>query len=170
MVIEPATPADFPILEAMLLEAFYWDPQAARPTLAAARANPAFRGLLAGWGRAGDVALVARQAGAALGAAWFRLWTAAEHSYGFLDEDTPELGLAVIASARGQGIGRALLRQLCAQAAEAGYPALSLSVDPANTAAHRLYEAAGFRPAGPDAKGGTSLTLRRALGGVSSAP
>lgn len=54
------------------------------------------------------------------------------------------LDIAVLSSHRGQGIGRAVLADLCAQAAAAAVP-LRLTVWHANTAAHRFYARLGFR-------------------------
>jgi RimJ/RimL family protein N-acetyltransferase len=48
--------------------------------------------------------------------------------------------------ARGRGHGRALVRQVQAQAREAGRQAVTLSVDPLNQQALRLYLALGFEP------------------------
>lgn len=159
MTIREATVLELPYLEEMLYEAFFWSGEAGRLPLVEARRRPEFAGLLADWGRAGDIALVAEAAGVLAGAVWCRLWTTEEHSYGFVDDETPELGLGVAKPFRGQGVGRSLLRSLCARAAEAPYPALSLSVAPANPA-RRLYESEGFRKVG---EAGTSWTMLRAL-------
>lgn len=160
MEIRRGTPGDLPFLEAMLFEAFFWDPALRRPDLAAFREGEEFRKLLAGWGRPGDLAVVAEDGATKLGAAWYRLWTDAHHSYGFVDARTPELALGVAAPARRRGVGRALLRALVTAARAEGHPALSLSVAPQN-AARRLYESEGFRRVGAS---GTSWTLRRELG------
>lgn len=154
---------DLSFLEEMHFEALFWDPGAARPTLAAVREDAEFAKLLAGWWRAGDRFLIAQENGAKAGAAWFRLWTRDVHSYGFVDSQTPELGLAVKRTHRSRGIGRSLLRALIRLAREDGFPALSLSVSPSNHARH-LYESEGFRKIG---ESGTSWTLVLKLqGGV----
>jgi ribosomal protein S18 acetylase RimI-like enzyme len=57
---------------------------------------------------------------------------AGNSSYGFVDEATPELGIAVAAGLRGHGIGRSLLRALIEAAARDAHPGISLSVAPAN--------------------------------------
>ena len=150
---------DLPFLEQMLFEAFFWNPQQTRPKLRQFVQNPEFRKLLADWGRAGDQAVIAEEEGASTGAAWYRFWTAENHSYGFVDSATPELGIAVRANRRAQGLGRALLRALIASARSEGIQALSLSVDPANFA-RRLYEAEGFVKIG---ESGTSWTMRLQL-------
>ena len=152
---------DRAFLEQMLFEAFFWNDGVARPPLTDFREQPEFAKIFAGWGRAGDRALVATtDEGERLGAAWFRLWTPELHSYGFVKADVPELGIGVVAVHRSKGVGRALLRALIATARATGCPALSLSVSPQNRA-RRLYESEGFRKVG---ESGTSMTLLYSLG------
>jgi GNAT superfamily N-acetyltransferase len=153
--------SDVPFLREMLFEAYYWNPRGVRPSLELFTSEPECEKLLGGWGREGDVAVIAEQQGTPAGAAWFRLWTAEIHSYGYVDEATPEVGIAVRRQHRGQGIGRALLEALLLRARAAGFEALSLSVDDANFARH-LYESMGFQRAGSS---GTSSTYRCALRG-----
>lgn len=156
LTLREATAYELPFLREMLYEAIFWDPVGERPAPVQVWARPELSMLLDDWGRVGDVAVVAEQpAGAAVGAAWFRLWSAETHSYGFVDERTPELGLAVRAGCRGRGVGRFLLRGLIDAARRQGYPALSLSVARENRA-RRLYESEGFRIVG---EVGTSWTL-----------
>lgn len=157
--IREGTALDVPFLEEMLYEAFFWSGGLDRPPMAEARRRPELSSLLADWGRAGDVLQLAERDGAAVGAAWFRIWTSDVHSYGFVDDKTPELGLAVAPAFRGQGVGRLLLRATIDRATERVYPGLSLSVDPANFA-RRLYESEGFVKVG---EVGTSWTMWRKL-------
>jgi RimJ/RimL family protein N-acetyltransferase len=58
------------------------------------------------------------------------------------------LGMGVIASHRGRGIGRALLETTLARAGEAGITRVELRVRTDNTAAIRLYERCGFEVEG----------------------
>jgi ribosomal protein S18 acetylase RimI-like enzyme len=102
--------------------------------------------LLEGWGRSGDVAVVAELAGSPVGAAWYRFWTDAAHSYGYLDPETPELGVGVDAAHRGRGVGTALLAALIDGARQRGVRALSLSVESDNPAV-ALYSRLGFERA-----------------------
>src|SRR5918993_134045 len=91
------------------------------------------------WGRAGDLGYVAvdESSGKAVGAAWLRLLTADESGYGYVNDETPEIGMAVLSEYRGRGIGSELLRRLV-QSAGAVHRAVSLSVSRANQAV-RLY-------------------------------
>ena len=119
-------------------------------------ADPRYALYLAGWPRYGDYGLVAEQDGP-VGAAWYRTYTQAEHGYGFVAEDVPELSIAVIASRRQEGIGRRLLIDLVEASVAQGYRAVSLSVAE-NNPARRLYESAGFIPV---EKNGHSWTMVR---------
>jgi ribosomal protein S18 acetylase RimI-like enzyme len=96
------------------------------------------------WGRPGDTAVIAINEGFPIGAAWFRRFSAQQPGYGFVDENTPELAIAVVPNARGLGAGSALLEALLERARRDGYPAISLSVDRFNEGAMRLYERHGF--------------------------
>lgn len=98
------------------------------------------------WGRAGDTAVIAILDGFPVGAAWYRLFPAGHVGYGFVNEQTPELAVAVVPSARGQGVGSALLATLLDRARTDGFGALSLSVDRLNDPAVALYERHGFAP------------------------
>ena len=135
-----ATPADFPALLAALAWAIDWRLPTPAANAAQRIAETGHAYLLAGWGRAGDLAVVA---GPAAGAAWLRLWTEAEHSYGYIDAAMPELGIGVDPGFRGRGIGAALLMALFEQAERQGIRAISLSVE-ADNPAFRLYERFGF--------------------------
>ena len=133
-MIRRAGPQDTRFLRDMLHHALYW-----RERVPGSRTSRYVRG----WGRPGDTALVALEGGFAVGAAWYRLFSADEPGYGFVDEQTPELAIAVVPSKRGHGIGEQLLSALIERARGAGHEALSLSVEPGNPA-RKLYERHGF--------------------------
>jgi ribosomal protein S18 acetylase RimI-like enzyme len=157
--IRSSTPDDQPFLERMLFEAFFWDAAVRRPTLAECRSNVEFTKLLEAWGRRGDRAVIAEDPDRPVGAAWYRMWTAERHSYGFVDAAIPELGIGVLATHRRRGVGRLLMQELIAIARSEGWPALSLSVAPSNPA-RVLYEALGFERVG---EAGTSWTYCKRL-------
>jgi GNAT superfamily N-acetyltransferase len=157
--IRSAKTEDIGFLEAMLFEAFFWDATVERPAFSAFRRHPEFTKLLSGWGRHGDRGVIAEDSGRQRGAAWFRLWTTELYSYGFVDDTTPELGIAVPLIDRRKGIGRALLNELIARARADKFPALSLSVNPFNPA-RVLYESLGFQKVG---ESGASWTFRLRL-------
>ena len=147
MIVRRGGYQDVRFLRDMLHHAYYWrerDP-----------GSTAMRYVRA-WGRRGDTAMIALEDGFPVGAAWYRLFPAAEPGYGFVNEETPELAIAVVPSKRGHGIGDALLKSLLDRAREAGYACLSLSVDSQNAGAIRLYERHGFEQTGDD---GDSVTM-----------
>ena len=78
-----------------------------------------------------------------IGAAWVRLLVGDQQGYGYVDDATPELTMALLPAYRGRGIGRQLLEQLF-EAGRGLYPAISLSVWPDNQPAYQLYQRLGF--------------------------
>ena len=130
---------DVAFLRDMLRHAYYWrwdDPVAAE--------LPVYR-YISGWGRPGDRSLIAIDGFQPCGAAWYRLFKRGAPGYGFVDEQTPELTIAVVPSQRGHGLGEELISVLLTQARSDGFAAISLSVEPENPALH-LYEKHGFAP------------------------
>jgi GNAT superfamily N-acetyltransferase len=125
---------DLRFLRDMLHHAYYW-----RERVPGSLVSRYVRG----WGRPGDTAVIALENGFPVGAAWFRVFREAEPGYGFVDESTPELAIAVVPSKRGHGIGDELLSALIQKAQAGGYDRLSLSVEPGNPA-RKLYERHGF--------------------------
>jgi ribosomal protein S18 acetylase RimI-like enzyme len=107
------------------------------------------------WGRAGDVAVIAHETGNRVGAAWLRLFRASEPGYGFVDEQTPELSIAVVPSRRRHGLGQELLDGLLAHA---DAPQVSLSVE-ADSPAVAFYERNGFEHV-RDSDGGVVMLKR----------
>lgn len=156
MIVRLATQADEEFLSRMFVEAVLWRPESPKVDLQVLVRDPRLAAYVDGWGGAGDVALIATVGDAPVGAAWFRLFTADAPGYGFVENDIPELGIAVVPEQRGKGIGRALLRQLQIEARERGYRGLSLSVHPDNPA-RRVYEALGFTATNVDDSAVTML-------------
>jgi len=143
--IRPGTTADLPFLEEMLYEAVFWHPDAERTPRKEIFAVPEIADILADWGkRDGDFSLIAVDAEEKkLGAVWYRFWTKENASFGFVDEETPEIGLAIIKEARGRGIGTDLIKQTIEHANLMEIKKLSLSVEAKNPALN-LYKRFGF--------------------------
>jgi ribosomal protein S18 acetylase RimI-like enzyme len=137
-----AAAEDFTFLATMLGESAVWRPDKPTPTADEVLADERYSHYLAGWPRPGDYGLVAED-GEPIGAAWYRTFAGANHGFGFVAEDVPELAIAVIASRRGEGIGRRLLVALIDASVAQGYRAVSLSVAKDNPA-RGLYESVGF--------------------------
>jgi ribosomal protein S18 acetylase RimI-like enzyme len=122
----------------MLHHAYYWNER--RPD-----AGPGPVQLyVKAFGRPGDTVVIALVDGFPVGAAWYRLFRAGKPGYGFVDEKTPELAIAVVPNARGKGVGNALLDALLERARAAGHETISLSVDKRNSGAIHVYEQHGF--------------------------
>ncbi len=141
--------------EAFLFEMLYlavFVPPGGCPLPRSVLAEPSIARYVAGWGtRSGDAGLIAMVEGEPVGSAWLRRFPAFEPGYGFVDEMTPELSVAVMPDYRGKGIGTLLVARLLD-----GVPAASLSCDPENPA-WRLYMRLGFEPL-PD--GRTMLRIK----------
>ncbi len=160
MHLRDAVQTDEPFLRAMLYEAAYWRPGGERPPPDEALGGAELRPYVDGWGRDGDLGVVAVVAGRPTGAAWYRFFQAATAGHGFVDESVPELTIAVIPERRGERIGTLLLDRLLDRARAAGVAAISLSVEPDNYAL-RLYKRAGFEQVGTN---GGAWTMVRRLG------
>ena len=136
-MIRPGTPQDARFLRDMLRHAYYWrSPEEAEGGVHAMN-------YVENWGRPGDAAMIAIDHGFPVGAAWYRLFKADRRGYGFVDEQTPELSIAVVPSRRGAGVGGELMKGLLALARTEGYRAISLSVAK-DSPAVALYERYGF--------------------------
>jgi len=155
MVIRRGGRQDVRFLRDMLHHAYYW-----RERSPGEEPGPVAR-YVKGWGRPGDTALIAVEDGFPVGAAWYRLFRRDHPGYGFVDEETPELAIAVVPSRRGHGLGEALLEALCERARSERYAALSLSVEKGNEPLLVFYEKHGFARVHED--GGDTVTMRREL-------
>lgn len=155
MVIRRGGRQDVRFLRDMLHHAYYW-----RERDPGEEPGP-FARYVKGWGRPGDTALIVVEDAFPVGAGWYRLFRRDQPGYGFVDEETPELTIAVVPSRRGRGLGEALLNALCERARGEGHRALSLSVERDNDALVSYYEKQRFqRVADP---GGDSVTMLREL-------
>ncbi|MGD7044971.1 N-acetyltransferase family protein [Jeotgalibacillus proteolyticus] len=150
---------ELPFLKEMLYESIYISHD--KPQVDKLLEKEGIKKYIENWGRQGDAVLLAvDEQDMPAGAIWHRLFSKENPGYGFVDENIPEIGMAVKKQARGKGAGRALLDAMILSAQKQGYRALSLSVDPENAPAVKLYDKAGFVEAGTY---GTSITLVRKL-------
>jgi ribosomal protein S18 acetylase RimI-like enzyme len=156
--LRPATPADEPFLWEMLYQSLYVE-EGAAPFPPEVVRQPELARYVAGWGRAGDLGVVAIESGGelAVGAAWSRLPGVEDKGFAYLDDETPELAVAVSPEHRGRGVGTALLKRLLSEAS-ALFPAVALSVSPDNPA-RRLYERLGFETV--EVRGGHPLMRKK---------
>jgi GNAT superfamily N-acetyltransferase len=138
-MLRPVDRQDVRFLRDMLRHAYHWR-LAQDPDL------PVFR-YVQNWGRPGDAGVVAFEGPHSYGAAWYRLFPAAEPGFGFVDGQTPELTIAVVPSRRGQGAGAELLEALLERAHADGFAQVSLSAEDGQTG---FYERHGFRAVARD--------------------
>ncbi len=144
LIIRSADTKDYPFLRQMLYEAIHIPEGEAKPPLSILDA-PEINKYVSGWKKTDDVGFIAEIEGKALGAAWTRLFENAEAGgYGFVDNETPELALAIYEKYRGMGIGTTLMQALLIELRFLGYKNISLSVDRANRAV-ALYKRLGFK-------------------------
>ncbi|QLG37359.1 GNAT family N-acetyltransferase [Paenibacillus sp. E222] len=118
--------------------------------------SPGMSKYVEGWGREGDFGFIALDSqGKRMGSVTLRFFNDQNAGYGYVNEATPEMGMAVIETARGKGIGTLLIQEALEEARKRGIEAVSLSVDPDNEAI-RLYQRFGFVEQGMC---GTSVTM-----------
>jgi GNAT superfamily N-acetyltransferase len=151
-MIRNGSAADVPFMRSLLPHAYGWRVNALDTDIPVTR-------YVDNWGRPGDVCVIAHETGNRVGAAWLRLFRASEPGYGFVDERTPELTIAVVPSRRRHGVGQELLDGLLDRARDAGHAAVSLSVEEGSPAVS-FYERNGFAHVG-SSEGG--LVMSRQL-------
>jgi GNAT superfamily N-acetyltransferase len=141
--IESLGPSDVDIVKWVVYTAVSWNDPPGLPPFDVAMEHPRLILYHQGWGRPGDFGVRADVGDVFAGAAFARQFSHDEHGEGYVDAQTPELGIAVEASFRGRGVGRLLMNSLAAEARRIGFERLSLSVNNPNPA-KRLYEAVGY--------------------------
>lgn len=152
-MIRKGSPADVPFMRSMLAHAYGWHVNALDADIPLTR-------YVDNWGREGDVGLIAHETGNRVGAAWFRLFRASEPGYGFVDEQTPELSIAIVPSRRKHGLGQELLDALLEKAKVEGHTQVSLSVEK-DSPAVAFYERNGFSATG-ESQGGLVMVRQLA--------
>jgi ribosomal protein S18 acetylase RimI-like enzyme len=154
--IRPVAEADTPFLREMLYESLYV-PEGQQPFNRNIINEPFLSKYVEGWGKEGDMGFIAvNSIGLSVGSITARLFTEDNKGFGYVRHDIPELGLAVKAEYRGRGIGAALIKTFIDEMKEKGIKGVSLSVDPGNLGAVRLYQRFGFKEVGMV---GTSITM-----------
>ncbi len=96
-IIQPLTSEHVAFLSKMLYHAINVPLGHAPPGRDVVR-RPEIARYVRAWGRAGDIGFVALDANSQqpIGAAWLRLFSNDDKGFGYVDEDTPELSIAVL--------------------------------------------------------------------------
>ncbi len=158
MYIRPLTSNDESFLRDVLYHAIYVPPGEDAPPYEIVR-EPELARYVTDWmKRPEDLGFAAEENGELIGAAWLRRWPSSERGFGFVDENTPELTIAMLPQYRGCGAGTELLRCLVNEAAQR-YGAVSLSVAVSNPAL-RLYQREGFIAVGEPEDGSITMVRR----------
>lgn len=144
VTIRPLVKSDEPFLWQMLYYAARMREDGATSP-EPAKTNPDLNKYVEDWGRPTDMGLLALhpEHHQPLGAAWLRLLIGEQKTISYIDDQTPELVIALLPDYTGLGIGSQLLTRLIAEARQV-YPAIVLSTRTNNPARH-LYERVGFR-------------------------
>src|SRR5829696_10446914 len=111
--IRVATAGDEPFLREMLFLAPFVPP-GTDPLPRLDRDDPALTHYVDGYGRGGDLGVIASEEETDVGAAWVRLLIGKDAGYGYVDDVTPELTIAVVPEWRSRGVGTRLLEALLA--------------------------------------------------------
>ncbi len=144
LLIRPLLPEDQVWLWDVLHVAL-WDPPPAPLRPRAVLESPHVRIYAEEWGRAGDVGVAGELPNESqpIGACWMRL-VPNQQGLGFVDDQTPQLGIALFPRFQGQGYGHQLMLAALDGARVAGFARVSLTVHPENPAI-AMYERCGFQ-------------------------
>ena len=157
--IRPLTQADERFLGDMLYQAIFVPDGYPKPDPSIVK-QPDLAKYVQDWGLEHDHGFLAIDADAQqpVGAVWSRLFTGDARWYGYVDDETPELSMAVVPACRGRGVGTLLMSGILKRI-EKDYDKISLSVSEGNPAIH-LYERFGFTAF---AAAGDSITMVKAF-------
>ena len=155
-IIRPLEPSDESFLWEMLYQAIYV-PIETTPLPKEIIYQPELAKYVRDW-QTNDIGLIAvlESNQTPIGATWIRLFNLNNPGYGYINDETPELSIAVLPEYRNQGVGTRLILDLLERIKDL-YPAISLSVSSDNPAL-RLYQRLGFEIVG---KIDNSLTMKK---------
>jgi ribosomal protein S18 acetylase RimI-like enzyme len=123
-----------------------WDPPPAPLRPIEVLQHPGVRIYVEGWGLSTDVGVVAVVDGMDAGACWMRL-VPERQGLAYIDDETPQLGIALEPEFRNRGLGKPMMKAALAAAWYHGYRKVSLTVHPENPAGF-MYQACGFTKVG----------------------
>lgn len=157
IAVQRLGPDDGEAVQMALYLALSWNDPPGIPDRETVMAHPEVAIYHDGWGREGDVGIRAVHQERLVGVAFARVFTEEQHGHGYVDAQTPEVGIGVAREYRGQGIGRRLMEALAEAARAEGVLRLSLSVNNQNPA-KRLYESLGYTVVADD-RNATTMVL-----------
>ena len=135
--------SEYEFLEEMLYEAIFVPEGKPRPSKSIME-HPDIKKYVESWNqKEGDIGIVAHVEGKLIGAIWGRRFLSDNRGYGYIDDETPEIGLAVKKEYRNRGIGTGLLNRIENEYLRIGIDQISLSVDKLNPA-RSLYQRSGY--------------------------
>ena len=142
--IRRANKRELPFLKEMLYLAMFVFP-GEKPFPREILEQPPLSKTFEDWGGEGNMALIAfkQPSQEPVGAVWARVFKSDQDCYGFVDDHTPVLGIALLPDYRGKGLGTQLMKKVIEQARMAGFTGISLSVDKRNSV-FSLYQKLGF--------------------------
>lgn len=149
MIIREIKHNEIDFLREMLYMALYV-PEGQPPFPKSILDNPDISKYIAHWGTLpNDLALVALINNELIGAIWGRTLSKSNAGFGFIDENTPEISMAVKENFRNRGIGAKLIDEISKIYFSKGIKSISLSVNKQNKA-KLLYLRKGFFAVGKD--------------------
>lgn len=141
--IREATAEDRDFLREMFYEAIFIPEGEEKPPFAVID-EPVLQKYTYHWMLPTDMGLIAEMDGEPVGILWARIFSVEAPGYGYVDDHTPEVSMAIRPEQQGRGLGKALMVHALKVLREKGYTQMSLSVSKANDRAVGLYRSMAF--------------------------
>ena len=139
MIIREIKPQEYSFLEETLFEAIFVPEGEIKLQKEIIYQSGIFK-YIKDFGKFSDLCLVAEVDAELVGAVWTRLFSESNKGYGFVDDNTPELSIAVLPNFRNKGIGGSLMNKMFVELRIRNIARVSLSVDIRNRAYKKYIE------------------------------
>lgn len=144
IIIREIQPYEYPLMKEFIYEAVY-QPDPNNPYPKELIYYPEIRIYWDDWNtKKDDYCLISLIDDKPIGAVWIRTFHGVLKGYGYIDENTPELSIAIFPEYRNKGIGTNLMNQMIRLMITKGFKKVSLSITKGNKAIH-LYNRLGFK-------------------------
>lgn len=144
IIIREILPNEYVLMEDIMYEAIY-HPDPVNPYPRDVIYLPQVKVYWDNWGEEeDDYCFVAIVEGKIAGAVWIRTFQGSIKGCGYIDEQTPEIAIALFEEYRNKGIGTQLMEQMIKWMQKKGFRQVSLSITKGNPAI-RLYKRLGFQ-------------------------